>query len=346
MSNADRSLTLALVGDLYVNRPEPVSIFAPTADVLREADVLFGNCETPIAERGEPWPGKPLANNCLKMPPESAAALAAVGFDAVGLASNHSLDFGIEALLRTRELLDEQGVQHAGAGRNLDEARRPAIVTKNGVTIAFLVYSSVYMPGWEATSDRAGIATVHVDTAYKPHPRIHEQPGAPATTLTFPDPNDVARLKEDIQMAKRRADIVVVSWHWGVSERHRLLVPYQVDLGHLALDVGADLVIGHHPHMLQGVEIYQGKPLFYSLGNFAFDVKHPWFGPESVIVRCLISHGRIDSVSVVPCLIDEIFAPRPLGLDDSSSVIGLLKDASADFGTRFERRGNEVVVGL
>ncbi len=344
MSQVDRGLILALVGDLYVNRADPSTIFARTAVLLRDADVLFGNCETPISDVGEPWPGKPLANNCLKMPPSSAAALAGIGFDAVGLASNHALDFGTRALLRTMELLDAQGVRHAGAGRTRDAAHRPAIVSKSGVTIAFLAYTSVYLPGWEATEDRAGIATVHVDTAYKPHPRIHEQPGGPATTLTVPDPADVARVMDDITQAKRHADIVVVSWHWGVSERYRLLVPYQIELGHRALDAGADLVIGHHPHLLQGVEIYRGKPLFYSLGNFAFDLRHPWFGAETVVVRCRIDDGRIQSVSVVPCLIDDTCAPRPLAPEQAGSVIRLLEDASAEFGTRFEWCEGELIV--
>ncbi len=344
MSPVDRGLTLALVGDLYVNRADPATIFAPTAALLRDADVRFGNCETPISDVGEPWPGKPLANNCLAMPPSSAAAIAAAGFDAVGLASNHALDFGTRALLRTVELLDAQGIRHAGAGRTRDEAHQPAVVSKNGVTIAFLAYSSVYLPGWEATADRAGIATVHVETAYKPHPRIHEQPGGPATTLTFPDPTDVARVMDDIARAKRHADIVVVSWHWGVSERYRLLVPYQIELGHRALDAGADLVVGHHPHLLQGVEIYRGKPLFYSLGNFAFDMQNPWFGAETVIVRCRIRDGRIQSVSVIPCLIDETCVPRPLAPEQAAPVIRLLEDASREFGTRLEWRAGELII--
>ncbi|MBI3964667.1 MAG: CapA family protein, partial [Chloroflexi bacterium] len=267
MAQTDGKLTLALVGDIYLTRSNPTSIFEPTLPALRAADVRFGNCETPISESGEPWPGKPIGNNCIKMAPEMVAGLKAAGFDAVGLASNHSLDFGAGAMLRTLEILDEAGIARCGAGKNLAEAHRPAVVTKNGVTIAFLAYCSVYMPGWEATENGPGIASIRVETAYKPHPRIHEQPGAPAITLNYPDQKDRDRMVADIRTAKEQADLVVVSYHWGVSERYRHLVPYQVELGHAALDAGADLLIGHHPHMLQGVEMYKGKPLFYSLGN-------------------------------------------------------------------------------
>jgi poly-gamma-glutamate capsule biosynthesis protein CapA/YwtB (metallophosphatase superfamily) len=337
-------LTLALVGDIYLNRPDPATIFASTAERLRAADVLFGNCETPISEYGEPWLGKPVANNHLKMAPESVAGLSAVGFDVVGVASNHSLDFGACALLRTLELLESAGIGHCGAGKNADEAHRPAIVSKNGVTITFLAYTSVYTPGWEAAADRPGIATVRVETAYKPHARIHEQPGSPATTLNFPDAHDRERMVSDIRAAKDVADLVVVSWHWGVSENYRLLAPYQIELGHAALDAGADLLIGHHPHLLQGVEIYNGKPLFYSLGNFAFDRRMPWHSPESVVVQCQITEKRISRVSVLPCLINEGFVPELLPPESYGPVIRLLEESSAAFGVRFQPEGDAVVI--
>lgn len=338
------TLTLALVGDIFIDRPDPPSAFAATADLLRAADVLFGNCETPIAEGGEPWRGKPLTANCLKMPPASIAAFTAVGFDAVGVASNHSLDFGAAALLRTLELLDDAGIGHCGAGADATAAHRPAIVSKGGVTIAFLAYTSVYTPGWEATADRPGIATVRVETAYKPHPRMHEVPGSPATTLTFPDARDCERLVADIRAAKVQADLVVVSWHWGVSERYRLLVPYQIELGHLALDAGADLLIGHHPHLLQGVEVYKGKPLFYSLGNFAFDKQHPWFDPATVIVRCRITDKRISRVEVLPCMIGADCVPRPVRLEAAQPVLRMLEEGSVGFGTRFEPAGDALAI--
>jgi poly-gamma-glutamate synthesis protein (capsule biosynthesis protein) len=345
MNVAEGSLTLALVGDVYINRPDPASIFASTLEHLRAADVRFGNCEMPISEAGEPWPGKPLGKNLYKMPPESIAGFTAAGFDVVSVASNHSIDFGRGALLRTLELLDAAGIRHCGAGKNLDEAHRPALVTRNGVTIAFLAYCSLYMPGWEATSDRSGIATVRVETAYKPHPRFHEVPGSPAITLNFPDPPDRDHVVADIRAARSRADLVVVSWHWGVSEGYRLLVPYQRELGHVALDAGADLLIGHHPHMLQGVEIYNGKPLFYSLGNFAFDLHSRLFRPETVIVRCRITNKRIDRVAAVPCMIDENSVPRPVRPSEDTRVARFLEESSAEFGTAFRPEGDELVIG-
>ena len=344
MNFAEGSLTLALVGDVYVNRPDPASSFTPTLAHLRAADILFGNCEMPISEAGEPWPGKPLGKNLYKMPPESIAAFTAAGFHVMSVASNHSIDFGRAALLRTLELLDGAGILRCGAGTTLDEAHRPALVTKNGLSVAFLAYCSLYMPGWEAAPDRSGIATVHVETAYKPHPRIHEVPGSPAITLNFPDAVDRDRVVADIRAARTRADLVVVSWHWGVSEGYRLLVPYQLELGHAALDAGADLLIGHHPHMLQGVEIYNGKPLFYSLGNFAFDLKSRLFRPETVIVRCRITNKRIDRVSVLPCMIDEHSVPQPVSASVDSQVTRFLAESSAEFGTRFLPDGDELVI--
>ncbi len=162
------------------------------------------------------------------------------GFNVLSMANNHMLDYGADGLLETIHHLDSLGINHSGAGDSLSSARREAIVTCNGSKIAFLSYSLTFPKEFYADKDRAGTA-----------------PGFRPT------------LEEDISRARASADYVVVSFHWG-QELAVMPKKYQVTAARLAVDAGADIVIGHHPHVLQGIEHYKNALIFYSLGNFAF----------------------------------------------------------------------------
>jgi poly-gamma-glutamate capsule biosynthesis protein CapA/YwtB (metallophosphatase superfamily) len=338
-------ITMLLVGDVYVRREDPPSIFAHVKDLLRSADITFGNLEAPITDRGEPLLGKPIAGVNFRSPLNAVDALTAAGFDAVGLANNHSMDWGPEGILQTIEVLDQAGIAHCGAGRNLEEAHQPVILERKGCRVAFLSYSSVYQPGaFPATADRAGIATVKVNTAYLPSTRVFEQPGSPGTTLTVPDPAAEQRLLNEVRAAKQQADIVVVSWHWGVSQSYGKLVNYQTDLGRAVIDAGADLVSGTHPHVVQAVEAYRHGYICYCLANFAFDHQSPHFGNESMIVKCQIADGKIARLSVLPVLLNEGGQPEVVDLDRGRSIIQSIERQSAEFGMVLDPAGDEVVV--
>ncbi len=341
----DSALTLLFVGDLYVKRENPASIFERVAPLLRGADIAFGNLEAPISDRGTAVVGKPIAGVAFRSPPETVAALVAAGFDGVGLANNHSMDFGPEALLQTIELLDEAGIAHCGGGRNIEEAHRPAILQRKGSRVAFLSYSSVFQPGvFPAGPDRPGIATVKINTAYLPSSRVFEQPGSPPTTVTIPDEAEREALLEDVRNAKKQADLVVISWHWGVSQSYRKIVNYQTDLGHAAIDAGADLVLGHHPHIVQAVEAYRHGHICYSLANFAFDHQSPHFEDRSMILKCEVAGGRVQRCSVLPVIINGEGQPEVVDADRGRGILESIGQASQELGTTLDLNGTEAVV--
>src|SRR5690606_7312001 len=145
--------------------------------------------------------------------------------------------------------------------------------------------------------DGAGVATIGATTAYQPSPRLVEMPGALPTVLTFVKPPDLAALRQRIQALRSNVDLVVASFHWGVSDFQETQ-DYQQELARAAIDSGADVVIGHHPHMVQRIEVYSGKPIFYSLGNFVFGwerMNRAWTG---LLARVHISaERRVESVT-------------------------------------------------
>lgn len=298
------TLTLALAGDVGIRRPDPKSIFSEVAEVLRAADLTLVNQEWPLNDRGQPWPGK--AGKLIGSTPDAVEALVFAGVDAVGLANNHTMNYGAEGMFQTLEVLDAASIAHAGAGKDLEAAHAPAILTRAGTHVALLSYTSVFTPGFEATPDRPGLATVRVETTYRVPPRLHEVPGSPLIATTTPDPRDVARLEQDIRRARELAEVVIVSWHWGVSLGYQHLVPYQVELGRRAIELGADLVVGHHPHTLQPVEVYQGKPICYSLAQFGFDLAEGSLSEETMLVECELRAGRLAALYLRPavCLPD------------------------------------------
>lgn len=338
--------TMVLVGDVFVDRDDPYSMFAPTRDTLQQADFTLGNLEAALSDRGIPITSKPMRELInFKSPPAVAGCLVEVGFDAVGIANNHSLDFGVDAYLDTIDALDRAGIAHTGGGRNLAEARKAAIVEKDGCRVALIGYTAVFHPGWEAGETNPGMATLAVHTSYEPSRRILEQPGTPPRVWTFMNPASKEQVLADVRRARAEADVVVMSFHWGVSMRHRLLADYQVELGRACIDAGADLVFGHHPHVLQGIEVYQGKPIFYSLSNFAFDLHMPeFFDDESILVRCEIVDRRIAEVSFVPLLINEAKQPEILDLDRGAYIVKMIADMSKPLGTTFTQRDGRVVV--
>lgn len=336
------TISVAAIGDMYIKRPDPETIYALAAEALRSADIAFGNLEVAMSNVGAPIAGKFMGT--MKSPETSMRALTDAGFDVVALANNHSMDYGADALLRTIELLDQAGIAHCGGGRNLDEARKPAILERKGVRVAFLSYSSVYEPAFAAAATRPGIATVKVHTAYQPSPRVFEQPGSPPVVLTIPDPAERERMEEDIRQAKQKADAVVIAWHWGVSQGYRKLVPYQVELGHVAVDAGADLIVGHHAHVIQPVEVYKGRAIFYGVAQFGFEMDTPHFGHETMMVRAQVGKGGVERVGALPAYINDKLQPEVLDLERGKAVVAIIRELSGEFGTRFAEQGQELVV--
>lgn len=269
-----KPFTITLVGETNVNRNKPETAFTDVMDFLQASDVLVGHMETlfsqsPSQDPDRPdIPYKPLWRFST---PENAQAWKTGRFDAVSLASN--ISYSDEALATTVETLDALQIAHAGIGKNLAAALTPAIVERNGVRVGLLSFTCVFWPFLvPASESKPGAATLPAQTLIEPHRRNAEMPGAMPTVHTSATVEARERLSQAVLDLKRRTDHVIVSVHWGVSGSE-IPCDYQIELGHLAIDCGADAVMGHHPHTVQGIELYKGHPIFYSMGNFAFD----WF---------------------------------------------------------------------
>jgi poly-gamma-glutamate synthesis protein (capsule biosynthesis protein) len=345
-------LNMVLVGDTFVGRPDPDSAFASAMPLLRDADIAFCNLETVVADARYCSPHdrdhRPRTDEWM------FAAYLRAGFNVMNQANNPSLYHGLDPLLRSLDVLDAAGVVHGGAGRNLAEARRPAVIERKGTRIAFVCRTSVYHLGAAATADRGGLAIYPVATLYENRVADTVVPGAPPVVRTIPDRGEHrAALEEDIRLASQQADVVVVSWHWGVSPRAGgtgELVDYQSEMGRFAIDAGADMVVGHHPHVLQPIEVYKGRPIVYSLANFVHDHESTLFRKgrlyRTMLLRCLIRDGRIQRLAFVPGLIDGHGPPAFSRPAEAPEIVQHVRDISAPFGTRFTVGQDDVVVEL
>lgn len=211
---------------------------------IAEADFFMVNQEFPFSSRGTAAEDKQFT---FRLPPEKISLFQEMGIDAVTLANNHALDYGTDALLDSCDTLDNAGILHTGAGANLEEAKKSVVVELKGHRIGILGTTRVIPEsGWAAGKNHVGMLATY------------------DATVTL----------EEIRRMRGECDYVVVFVHWGI-ERDERPQDYQRTLGQQYIDAGADLVIGSHPHVLQGVEYYKGKPIVYSLGNFVFGSSIP-----------------------------------------------------------------------
>ena len=264
-SNADGVVTLAAGGDVKTGHAPLASAFAHILEPLRSAHIRFAQVERLYSNRGT-FQFQSLAEKLeVRQPPENASAFKAVPFDVLSIASNHVGDWGPEAIEDTVEAFRAIGIPTIGAGHTIAQAREPVFIERDGLRVAFLGYCSVLLPQYWATDTRAGCAPMRAHTFYEPY---EYQPGSPARILTVPHAEDLAQLVEDVRKARREADHVVVSLHWGL---HYIAYPlqYQTVVAHAAIDAGACAILGHHPHQPQGAEVYRGGIILYSLGNLA-----------------------------------------------------------------------------
>jgi poly-gamma-glutamate synthesis protein (capsule biosynthesis protein) len=263
-------LRILAVGDVLVDRDDPASAFSPIKACLDDADFRFGNCETPYCDVAHP---PPATHYSVTAPAANATALGYAGFDAMSCANNHILDGGHEAMLETAQRLRENGVAPVGVGGDIDEAWEPAVVTVNGKSIATVAFASFFPYGGEARENWPGLAPVRAHSLYLDAVPNNWAPGAMPLIRSYPEEGDVEALKVSIARARDLADVVLVSAHWGDWTRAGHLTDHEVTIGRLAIDAGADMVLGHHHHLIRGVEWYHGKPIFYGLGQIVFDLQ-------------------------------------------------------------------------
>jgi len=365
--------TLLAVGDVGAKRTDPATIFRGCREAFARGDIVFAQLETTVTDRGARAPNARLA---MRSPPSMGRAAKDAGIGVMSFAGNHCLDWGYEGFSDTLRYMKSAGVELCGAGETLSEARRPAIVHSEGVTLAFLAYSSILPEGYSASRDRAGCAPMRAHTV---HEAIeHDQPGTPARTRTFAHRGDLDALIIDVKAARQAADIVLVSLHWGIHMIEGVLADYQHEVAHAAIDAGAHAILGHHPHILKGVGFYKGAPILYSLGNFAIEQPHIWdpaitqtdsfrhlvslnpkWNPEQVymlpedtrmtgIVRLDCGKDGVRSVEFLPAWIEDDSAPIMLDPADPrfERVRAYIERVSRAEGlpTAFKRSGDHLVL--
>ncbi|MBA4602293.1 CapA family protein [Thermoactinomyces mirandus] len=280
-------LTISMVGDMlfgrYVDRViVPArgyeSLFRHVGLYLKHSDYVTGNFDQPVTEQE----GYPKADKLMHVStgPEVAKVLKKAGFTTVNLANNHMKDFGRQGLLDTLKAFQEVNIDTVGAGYDLRDATEISYETIKGIKIATLGFSDLLPKDFQALSNRSGIAPADPDVFFR-----------------------------DVAKAKKNADLVIVHMHWG-KEYDSGYHPRQRDLGHALIDAGADIVIGHHPHVLEPVEVYRQGVIFYSLGNFISD--QGWSRTrESILAQYKIQNNGKVLLEIHPLVIRE-GTPKPL----------------------------------
>jgi poly-gamma-glutamate capsule biosynthesis protein CapA/YwtB (metallophosphatase superfamily) len=336
-SEHDGSLVFSAIGDVFIggtvrmidgrigesDEGQNRIAFDKVLPHFRASDVNFANLEGPLSSVGKPQPGRSAA---LRGYPSIVEVLKKARFDFVSLANNHSLDYGWEALADTMAILKKNGIGFSGAGKDIAAARKPALVKKKGMTIGLLSYAcNVNVPlGFQAAEGKSGLAPIRISPFFWPD-HINRQ--------------DIEAMRLDIETWRAKVDFLAVSVHWGVSEggTHTVAL-HQQSIGRQAIEAGADLVLGHHPHAIQGIEIYKDKPICYSLGHFsfAFFTAEEGFPRETMLFQCRISPHRVQQVRFLPAFIGangqtEVMDPeKGRGL----KIIALMKTLCAEQGTK------------
>ena len=281
-------ITVNAVGDILLARYIEVKMrqlkdytypFHKIADFLKNADITFGNLETPL------MPGRnvPKDSMTFRGDPAGTVGLLFAGFDVLSIANNHTMNYQIPGLTSTLVELKKAGILASGGGKNIDIAHTPVILEAKGRSIAFYSYVDPNIPPrrhGDATADTPGIALMNIEA-----------------------------VKNDVKNALETADIVIISMHAG-REYTREPTQFQKDFAHAAIDAGAAVVIGSHPHWVQPVEEYQGADIFYSLGNFVFDQMWSEKTREGVAARISLSKDGVESYELNPVKIYEYGQPR------------------------------------
>ena len=285
------------------------AVFAQVKPYLDKADVAFVNLEGPVSDKGTQAVGKEVT---FRARPALIDGLASAGIDVVSQANNHSLDYGSAALLDTILRLGTVGIAHAGAGANDKAAAAPALLETPAGTVAVLAFTDIIPGGFPAGPARAGV-----------------NPASP----------DRDKVLASIKAAKARADYVIVSFHWGI-EYTAGANQDQRDLAHAAIDAGADLVLGHHPHVIQGLELYRGKLIAYSLGDFVFDHYSQATGETFILELVLPAQGS-PKFEIVPVYVnDTTGVPAPVTGKAADSILTRLTALSANLGLQLVREGD------
>ncbi|RMD95278.1 MAG: CapA family protein [Calditrichaeota bacterium] len=264
--------------------------------VLGNAEIVFANLEAPFADSGRAVEKR----FTFKVPTRFATGIKQAGINLLSIANNHILDYGMSGLEQTVAALNQAGLHFAGAGMSLEQAWQPAVLSTPAGTVAMLAFSMTFPREFWATDSTGG-------TAYP-----YEQ-----------------KLVQTLDSLRRNVDFVIVSFHWG-TEKMQTPKDYQVYFAHLAIDHGADLVLGHHPHVLQGIEIYRNRLIAYSLGNFAFS-SFSRTATQSMLLKVVLHRHGLLFAKIYPLNIDNTmvqFQPRLANEEGKKQIIAHIDSLS------------------
>lgn len=297
LPQASEEVSLVAVGDISYSRGVEMMVrkqnninypFLKIQDYLKSADLVFGNLETPITQGPEISDFEMI----FRSNPGTEQALKQAGFSILSLANNHTPNFGEKGLKDTFTYLENTGIKYVGAGQNEQEAYQPVYIEKKGIKFVFLAYNDtdVVPTYYEAAVNRVGTAFMRID-----------------------------KMIEAVKEAKQKADFVIVSMHAGIEYAEEPNNS-QISFAHAAIDAGADLVIGHHPHVVQTLEKYRGKYIFYSLGNFVFDQPQSEETKEGLAIKIYFIKNGINKISFFPVVMENLAQPRMANKNEADKI--------------------------
>ncbi|MFH2097481.1 MAG: CapA family protein [bacterium] len=296
-----KEITFLAVGDVMLSRTVADKMqrhgfdypYEKVADLLQSADFVFGNLEMPIIEgrRIEAY------EMVFRADPGAEQGLAKANFEIVSLANNHTMNFSNQGIENTFQLLDNAGINYCGAGMTKEQALQPALFRKDGLTLAFLCFTDtdVSPDSYGAKEQVSGVAFMNLDD-----------------------------LDSALENAREQADIIIVSTHSG-NEYTEVINSSQSSFARHAIDMGADLVIGHHPHVVQKVEEYKDKQIIYSLGNFIFDQEWSQETKQGMTALITMNEQGVSDMAFQPVIIEDYSQPRLTDESETQSILDRLQ---------------------
>lgn len=315
IDQAPPNLTLVFSGDVMLGRQVSRVMkqrggfypFERVAPWLQAGDLTFGNLECPLSSRGAPLPGKGI---WFRGEPEDAVTLREAGYDLLSIANNHTLDYDSPAFLDTIGFLKEQGIDPVGGGRDSGAASKPVIRRVGKTRVAYLAATEMADIFWSYQYPRT----------------LEAKPDQPGVWKL-----DREQLVKAVRSLRGQADLIVVSLHWG-TEFADYPTAEQQATAHALVNAGADLIIGHHPHCLQGLEYYRGGVIAYSLGNFVYDRQTRSKSQEGLLMKAVYSDHRLQKLILYPVLISQEQALIANGRD-AGRILERAATLSQELGT-------------
>ena len=293
----------------FLKRERPTYPWGDTLLILEKADFRICNLECVLSDHGAPWNVTPKVFH-FRSDAKNIETLKSAGINAVSLANNHTLDFEYEGMFEMLRILDDAGIDRAGAGANLEEAARPALFEVSGKKIGLIAFTD-NEPDWEATAERPGVHYVPIDWE-----------------------DDRAKgLFERVRQTRKEVDFLIASAHWGPNWGYKPRKNH-IPFGHRLIDSGADIVFGHSCHVFQSIKIYRGRPILYSTGDFVDDyaVDEVERNDESFIFLIEISDDKTFRLRLYPTVISD-FQARLAEKNEARKIAAKMEKLCHEFNT-------------